>query len=186
VSKNEFLLELKHRLRKLPLEEQEQALVYYEEYFNEAGTDSEARVVEELGSPAALAAKIIGEYAVQASGSPRAKTRFGWVTFLAVCAAPLALPLTIGTLALVLSLCIGFMAVGVALAAVAIAGVGSLITGLIVGFTSFPSGLFYVGYGLLLCAIGIPAAKGIWRLSQKTWSRIQLSLGKALMKRGTK
>ena len=185
MNKNEFLLELKNRLRKLPLEEQEQALVYYEEYLNEAGVDNEARVLQELGSPAAVAAKIIGEHAVNASGNPTQKVRLGWVSFLAMCAAPLALPLTFGTLILLIVLCSVFLGLGTAVAAIAATGVLSLVTAVITGFGSFPTGLFYAGYGLLLCAIGFPAARGIWHLSQKTWRRMQLCLGKALMKRGT-
>ena len=49
MSKNEFLLELKRLLQRLPLEEQERALVYYEERFHEAGPENEARVLRELG-----------------------------------------------------------------------------------------------------------------------------------------
>jgi len=186
VSKNEFLLELKHRLQKLPLEEQEQALVYYEEYLNEAGPENETRVLQEIGSPAAVAAGIIGEHVVQASGNSEKKTRFSAVIFLAVCAAPLTLPLAIGMLALVISLCAVFFSLGIAAAALPIAGVVSVGTGLFIGFGSVGSGIFYVGYGLLLCAIGIPCAQGIWRLSQTTWQRLQLFLGRTLMRKGGK
>ena len=186
MSKNEFLLEMKQRLQKLPLDEREQALVYYEEYFNEAGPENEARVLRELQSPAAVAAGIIGECAVRASGNPEKKARFTGLALLAVCAAPLALPLAAGMLALLISLYAVFLSLGVAAAALVVAGAASVITGALTASASLATGIFYVGYGLLLCAAGIPSAGGIWRLSQATWRHMQLWLGKSLMKKGGK
>ena len=186
MSKNEFLPELKRPLQELPLEEQEHAPVYYEEYLSEAGPDNETRALQELGSPATAAARIVDEYAAQAPSKPEKKKRFAPVTFLAVCAAPLALPLAIGMLALIISICAVFLSLGIATAALPIAGLISMSTGIFIGYKSIGSGIFYIGYGILLCAIGIPCVRIIWRLSQTTWERMQLSFRRALIKKGGK
>ena len=59
MTRNEFLAELKKHLQSLAEAEQEEAIRYYEEYFDDAGPENEARVIEELGSPAELARDII-------------------------------------------------------------------------------------------------------------------------------
>ena len=59
MTRNEFLAELRKHLQSLAEAEQEEAIRYYEEYFDDAGPENEARVIEELGSPAELARDII-------------------------------------------------------------------------------------------------------------------------------
>lgn len=60
MTKSEFLEELRCTLApKLPAEELSDVLAYYEEYFADAGEDRETQVLEELGSPAAAAAKVL-------------------------------------------------------------------------------------------------------------------------------
>ena len=61
MSKNEYLLELKSRLMSLPSDERDAAIKYYLEFFEDAGADKEQDVIDELGSPKALADSIIGE-----------------------------------------------------------------------------------------------------------------------------
>lgn len=60
--KEHYLAELTLLLADLPVEEREQALTYYREYFDDAGTDQVARVLAELGPPATLAAQILSGY----------------------------------------------------------------------------------------------------------------------------
>lgn len=60
MGKADFLSELRRALSsRLPEEELSDALAYYEEYFAEAGEDREEAVLQELGSPAAVAAKVL-------------------------------------------------------------------------------------------------------------------------------
>lgn len=60
MGKADFLAELRRALSsRLPEEELSDALAYYEEYFAEAGEDREEAVLQELGSPAAVAAKVL-------------------------------------------------------------------------------------------------------------------------------
>lgn len=59
MTKQKYLEELKRFLFGLPAEEREQALKYYEDYFEDAGEENEASVIEELGNPAVLAKQIM-------------------------------------------------------------------------------------------------------------------------------
>lgn len=62
MSKNEFMKELSILLDELPAEEREEALRYYDSYFEEAGADQEQIVMDELGSPGRIAAQILRDY----------------------------------------------------------------------------------------------------------------------------
>ena len=51
MNKQEYMNQLKERLRRLPKEDFARAVEYYEEYFAEAGEENEAKAIEDLGSP---------------------------------------------------------------------------------------------------------------------------------------
>lgn len=53
-----FMRDLNRFLADLPAEEREQALNYYEDYFEDAGIENEQKVIEELGSPVDVAKQI--------------------------------------------------------------------------------------------------------------------------------
>lgn len=61
MTKQEYLAELNTYLMSLPLEEREDAVRFYEEYFEDAGPENEQAVIDELGKPFALAKSIICE-----------------------------------------------------------------------------------------------------------------------------
>ena len=54
MTKYEYLAELEKKLDMLSYEDKNQALEYYESYFEDAGKENIAKVIEELGSPGAL------------------------------------------------------------------------------------------------------------------------------------
>lgn len=60
MNRKEFMEGLKELLRDLPSGERDEAIQYYNDYFDDAGTENEARVIEELGSPEQVA-RIIRE-----------------------------------------------------------------------------------------------------------------------------
>ena len=62
MSRKEFMEELQVLLGELPTEEREEALRYYESYFDEAGADQEQVVLGELGSAGRIAAQILRDY----------------------------------------------------------------------------------------------------------------------------
>lgn len=55
MNKQQFMGELKQLLGELPVDEREEALSYYEDYFADAGEENEAAVIAELQSPEKVA-----------------------------------------------------------------------------------------------------------------------------------
>lgn len=58
MDKEKFLWQLEKLLYDIPKEERDEALEYYRSYFEEAGEENEARVLEELGSVQGIASSI--------------------------------------------------------------------------------------------------------------------------------
>ncbi len=58
MNKESFLRKLRELLAGIPAAEVEEALEYYRDYFEDAGVENEARVIEELGSPERVAENI--------------------------------------------------------------------------------------------------------------------------------
>lgn len=72
MNRKDYMERLEQLLLVLPVEEREEALQYYTDYFDDAGIDNEEIVISELGSPEEVAAKIragfsgeYGEYSEQ-------------------------------------------------------------------------------------------------------------------------
>ncbi len=67
MKRKEYMDKLEQFLDKLPLEEREEALQFYNDYFDDAGVENEDKVIQELGTPEEVAEKIkrgyTGEYA---------------------------------------------------------------------------------------------------------------------------
>lgn len=61
MTRDEYLNELKNKIMSLSLDEQNEAIQYYSDYFAEANNDE--KVIEELGSPDELAKTIIEKFA---------------------------------------------------------------------------------------------------------------------------
>lgn len=61
MNRQEFMKRLEELLRGIPASEREDALAYYNDYFDEAGAENEAQVIRELGSPEAVAENILAD-----------------------------------------------------------------------------------------------------------------------------
>ena len=59
MTKKEFIERLERNLSALKAEDRENALAFYEEYFDEAGEGAESAAADELGSPEKLAEEIL-------------------------------------------------------------------------------------------------------------------------------
>ena len=59
MNRQEFLRQLESLLMNIPANEREDALAYYNDYFDEAGIENEQNVIQELGSPQKVAQSII-------------------------------------------------------------------------------------------------------------------------------
>lgn len=58
MSRNDFMKQLEHLLQNVPPAEREEALQYYNDYFDDAGAENEKEVIEALGNPARVAENI--------------------------------------------------------------------------------------------------------------------------------
>lgn len=65
-----YLARLEELLQALPPQERQDALNYYEEYFDAAGSENEEKTAEELGDPATVARKILEEEGVAGTEPP--------------------------------------------------------------------------------------------------------------------
>jgi uncharacterized membrane protein len=188
MNSTQFLSELRVKLKNLPPAELESAMSYYEEYFLDAGPENEQRIIQELGSPTAIASKIIGEFAL--SDSPAAKkdsAKTLWIVVLALLASPIALPFAIALIAIVFSLLIvllvvpfSFVITGVALVAAGIAGVFFGIWAL---FVHLGTGIFQFGFGLLCAGVGILLTLGAIMIFQLIFQGFQKMLGSVLVRK---
>ena len=158
MTKTEYLAKLTKYLRKLPQKDYEEALEYFMEYFEEAGPENEAQVIAELGTPKEAAHEVItrllDEKIIEDKSSLRNKTTILWIAILAVLASPVALPILLFFLAMLMTLLMIIFAVIVTALALTFA---LLISGVYTFFTSFSllsvslaSTLFGVDLGLLM------------------------------------
>lgn len=65
MNKDEYLTRLKDKLDNIPLEEAQNIVQYYCEYFDEAGVENEQKVIKELGSPESLAKRVTADYIIR-------------------------------------------------------------------------------------------------------------------------
>lgn len=197
MSREEFMKELRALLTDLTEEEREEALQYYEDYFEDAGADKEAEIIRELGSPAQLAevikeglkgtAEEMGEYretgyhdtryeAVQ----PPARKKNYWTSTplkiaLIVLIVIIGIPTVIPAAGAVLGVIFGiFAAVIGVLLALAFGGIALVIAGLVlIGagitqiFHSAIAACLLAGAGFLLIAIGAIFTAFVWWLAWK-------------------
>lgn len=158
MTRTEYIAKLTKYLRKLPQQDYEEAIEYFMEYFEEAGPENEAQVIAELGTPKEAAHEVISrlldEKIIDDKSSLRNKTTILWIAILAVLASPVALPILLFFLAMIMTLLMIIFAVIVTALALTFA---LLISGVYTFFTSFSllsvslaSTLFGGGLGLMM------------------------------------
>lgn len=163
MNRGEFITELRSRLARLPYEELESAVGYYEEYFEEAGVENEERVLQELGSPFQIARQIMADFAIKESEikppSPKKGVWTIWVIVLAILASPIALPLGIVCLTMLFT---GVILIGTFIFVGGILVITFLTTGIGIFALTFRilfvdplSALFSLGVSLVLIGLGL-------------------------------
>ena len=142
MNKQQYLDELKVRLKGLSQEEIDQAIQYCEEYFDDAGVGHEQEVIQELGSPFKFAAQMKADSEIkrqQATPKQKQKQDSSIKTIvlliLGICALPIAVPAAFVLLLLL------FIA-GIVLVAFLFAAVVSVIAMLFSGVPLLIHGLF--------------------------------------------
>lgn len=184
MNRQEFMYRLAAELSKMPQDEMQAAMEYYDEYFDEAGPEREQEAIRELGSPERIAAQIKADYAMRQleepgmGRSPRKGLRaFLWV-ILGVFAAPVALPVAIalGVCVLAVFICLFAVAISLIIAFGATCASGIALVGVgIVGLSgSVTAGIMLIGMGLvsagitaILCVGVVIGVRAIVRLLAK-------------------
>ncbi|MEK4425084.1 DUF1700 domain-containing protein [Solibacillus sp. FSL K6-1523] len=171
-----YLKSLRSKLHRLPAHEIDAALIYYEEYFDEAGEENEQQVMEQLGPPSQVAAQIVADFAMKDLDVTPTSTKKNmstiWLIILAILSAPLSLPLLAVAIALIISAgAIVFSFVITILAIVGgilFGGVASLISGFFILTNHWPTALLFIGFGLIVTGIGILISPATARLIKNT------------------
>ena len=114
MTRNEFMTALRKRLSHLPAEEQDAALKYYEEYFDEAESEEEA--ARQLSSPDAIADRILADYgAGNAARKGQKEGRSPWfyvsIVLLCVLFSPVLLGVGAAALAAAVTIAAAFLVV---------------------------------------------------------------------------
>ena len=195
MTRDEYLAQLRALLTgRTPPDELERIVAYYTEYFDEAGPAGEARVVQELGTPAELVGRILGANRVRETPAERTPPTRGsghsslWNVLLAICAAPIAIPLIIAAVIVVLSL--AFVVVCV-VAGVAIGGVVAIGVGIVTAWSGFSvlfsagmaTMMFFCGMGMLSSGVGLLMIAGSFALGGLCFRAMAGALNRWLMRR---
>ncbi|MEG0156925.1 MAG: DUF1700 domain-containing protein [Anaerovoracaceae bacterium] len=196
MSRAEWLKKLQLELYKLPRIEIDDAVAYYNEYFEEAGPEHEQDVIRDLGSPSKIATQIKADYAVRqlenndytgnAEGKKKGVFSKAWMIILAVfggiCAAPVALPVVIALVALAVAMIVAVVGILVAAIATAIGvfigGLVMVVLGIILLGSSVPAGVLFIGLGLMGMALTAMFALGVGALTKLLFKAVANTLKK--------
>lgn len=185
MTKTEYMKVLSKKLRRLPKEDYERAVEYFEEYFADAGPENEQKAIEDLGTPEEAARELIMDLAEENADKPPKTVKRGmraiWIGILGICAAPIALPLA---LVFIVLIACAFLVVFCVLLCIVIAGVSvaaggiiSAIAGAAVLFQSFADGLCNLGFGLGCFGAGLLFTYGSILLFGWTVRKLSVFLG---------
>ena len=178
--------QLKKYLRKLPKQDYEDAIEYFEEYFGETDPAGEQKLMQELGTPKEAARELIANLLdrkidEQKDSRPSPASHRGTlrIAFLAICAAPVAIPLLVALFAVLLALAICLLSiyfcVFVLAFSVFVVGIKFLIRGILAfpvsvsgSFVILGAGILCIGLGILLSVLGIYLCRWTGSLFVKT------------------
>lgn len=188
----ELRLRLSHRMREPALS---RTMGYYEAYFDEAGPEGAQGVIQELGPPEELVRRLMGDEgtvpeAAEAAPKER-KSGLGamWTVILAICAAPLAIPLTVGLLAVAAALVFAVLVLVAGLGAAGVLCIGFGVMSAVEGFSAVlthgvATTMYFVGGGMAAAGVGILVIAGVLSLAGLCFRGIARLLGRALEGRG--
>ena len=186
MTREEYMAKLTKYLRKLPRQDYEDAIEYFNEYFSDTDEAGQQKLMEELGTPKQAAADLMynlldRKIQEQGDGKNEGKKDKKGVTLLAVLAilsTPVTVPLFIAMLAVLLAaaICVICVIISDFIAALSILLIGGKL--LLRGFVSFPyslsgaltitgCGLLGIGCALLLYILGIYLCKWMGMLLVK-------------------
>lgn len=177
MTREEYMAKLQKYLRKLPKQDYEDAIEYFNEYFSDTDEEGQQKLMEELGTPKEAAADLMcnlldRKLQEQDTDIEEKKSKKGIITLsvLAILSTPVTVPLFIALLAVLFAVAICVVCV---IFSDFITAFGVLLIGgklLLRGLVSFPyslsgaltvtgCGLFGIGCAILLYILGIYLCK---------------------------
>ncbi len=175
MTKEQYITQLKKYLRRLPKQDYEDAIDYFNEYFSDTDEEGQQKLMEELGTPKEAARDLISnllDKKLDDKSSFEKPVRKGTlrIALLAICAAPVAIPMLVALFAILLSVAICMFAVYLSIFAVALStlliGAKLFVRGIIAipfsvsgSFIILGLGLLGIGASILLCILGIYLCK---------------------------
>lgn len=166
MTKEEYLTQLKKYLKRLPKEDYNNAMDYFTEYFEDAGPEGEAALMQELGTPKEAAYDILDNLITEKRNDPGTPVwKILLLTLLIICAAPLGGSLALAVLAVLLA-CVVVIVVGILCiltfgAMFVIIGGKLFIRGVIAITASLSGASLISGAGLFSVGIGILAVVAV-------------------------
>ena len=160
LTKEEYLAQLKKYLKSLPNEDYNNAMDYFTEYFEDAGPEGEAALIQELGTPKEAAYEILDNLITEKRKDPDTPIwKIIFLTFLSICAAPIGGALALTIIALALAGVLAIFSFGIAFALVG----GKLFIRGIIAITASLSGASLIsGAGLFSIGISILAILAVF------------------------
>ena len=176
MDKQAFMKELDYRLRHLTDDDKLDALEYYSEYIEDLNLPPDDDVCLHLGTPKEVARQIIAQTTERKAEEQQEKKTtkgFGsvvWLAILGIFASPIALPLAIVAVVLIISFLI---IIGSIVFAFGVSGIACTLAGAafsVLAFTAAGIAQKFValGLGLFVCGLGILFLLGTAKLAKLT------------------
>ena len=187
MNKIEFMDELEHYLRHLTDDDRQDALEYYSEYIDDIGLAPDEDVCSHVGTPREVSRQIIAQTTERKIEEQREKKTVRgsgsiiWLVILGIFASPIALPLAIAAVVIILALVI---TAGAVVFSFFVSGAAMTVSGLFLCILSAFTGsvaqvLFSIGAGIFIIGLGIL----ILMLSMKMGSGLAHFISSAVKKR---
>lgn len=201
MTREQFMGRLLELLSDVPEQEQRDAVLFFESYFEEAGPGEEAQVIEKLGSPEKVAAQIRAnleesndEYAEYSEtgyedsregkhdqvpvvrGDRRTNSRIILAIIALIFLSPLLKGLFSGVIGVVVTIVLlPFLivfALGIAAIGLLISAVACVTAGIPLCFGSAPVGILTIGVGCILGAVGMGSLAALFYIASKWLPKI--------------
>lgn len=190
MNREEFISKLKLKLANLPKEEIENALNYYNEYFDEAGKENEFYVLKELGSSSKIASQIIANYTINDINKSPKSAKKGIlslkIALKALFASSIALPAVmcisiLSFIFIVLAVLVSICIIVTAVTALAV-GAMSIVFGVAL-MLDIPTAIFFIGIGISILGVGIILGAFFKIVSKVSFGWIAKFVSRTLLRR---
>ncbi|RXI20922.1 DUF1700 domain-containing protein [Pediococcus pentosaceus] len=161
---NNYIEGLESYLSPLTHSERSDVIQFYTEYLQDSGLTTYQQAVSSLGTPKQLSRKIIADYSIKTdekdvleSNHPRQEAKTIWLIILAIFSTPITIPLAIVFFASIFGIIVGILftifGLGMGFIIFGIMAIHILIAGLTIISGSFWTGVYYIGFAMLIIGI---------------------------------